>query len=79
MSESESECEEGDEEYEQLPGKQLLKTLDDCSDEPNYQYLEVQDEENKLYTYTVQTRDSPVSGIQRKKEELVAQLQTKTF
>ena len=52
MSESESECEEGDEEYEQLPGKQLLKTLDDCSDEPNYQHLEVQDEENKLYTYT---------------------------
>ena len=52
MSESESEDEEGDEEYEQLPRKQLFKTLDECCDETNYQHLEVQDEENKLYTYT---------------------------
>ena len=29
MSESESEGEEGDEEYEQLPRKQLFKTLDE--------------------------------------------------
>ena len=52
MSESESEGEEGDEEYEQLPRKQLLKTLDEYCDETNYQHLEVQDEENKSYTYT---------------------------
>ena len=52
MSESESEGEEGDEEYEQLPRKQLFKTLDEYSDETNYQDLEVQEEENKLYTYT---------------------------
>ena len=52
MSESESEGEEGDEEYEQLPRKQLFKTLDECCDETNYQHLEVQDEENKSYTYT---------------------------
>ena len=49
MWESES---EGDEEYEQLPRKQFFKTLDECWDETNYQYLEVQDKENKLYTYT---------------------------
>ena len=30
VSESESEGEEGDEEYEQLPRKQLSKTLDEC-------------------------------------------------
>ena len=52
MSESESEGEEGDEEYEQLPRKQLFKTLDECCDETNYQHFEVQDEENKSYTYT---------------------------
>ena len=52
VSESESEVEEGDEEYEQLPRKQLFKTLDECCDETNYQHLEVQDEGNKLYTYT---------------------------
>ena len=52
MSESESEVEEGDEEYEQLPRKQLFKTLDECCDETNYQHFEVQDEENKSYTYT---------------------------
>ena len=51
MSESEWEGEEGDEEYEQLPRKQLFKTLDECCDQTNYQHLEVQDEENKLYTY----------------------------
>ena len=33
MSDSESEGEEGDEEYEQLPGKQLFKILDECCDE----------------------------------------------
>ena len=52
MSESESEFEEGADEYEQLPRKQLFKTLDECCDETNYQHLEVQDEGNKLYTYT---------------------------
>ena len=52
VSESESEGDEGDEEYEQLPRKQLFKTLDECCDETNYQHLEVQDEENKSYTYT---------------------------
>ena len=52
MSESESEGEEGDKEYEQLPRKQLSKTLDECCDETNYQHLDVQDEENKSYTYT---------------------------
>ena len=52
MSESESEGEEGDEEYEQLPRKQLFKTLDQCCDETNYQHLEVQNEENKSYAYT---------------------------
>ena len=41
VSESESESEEGDEEYEQLPRKQLFKTLDECCDETNYQHLEV--------------------------------------
>ena len=51
MSESELEGEEGDEEYEQLPRKQLFKTLDECCDETNYQHLEVQDEGNKSYTY----------------------------
>ena len=35
VSESESEGEEGDEEYEQLPRKQLFKTLDECCDETN--------------------------------------------
>ena len=39
--ESESEGEEGDEEYKQLPRKQLFKTLDECCDERNYQHLEV--------------------------------------
>ena len=48
VSENESEGEEGDEEYEQLPRKQLFKTVDECCDEKNYQHLEVQDEENKL-------------------------------
>ena len=52
MSESELEGEEGDEEYEQLPRKQLFKTLDECCHKTDYQHLEVQDEENKLYTYT---------------------------
>ena len=52
VSESELEGEEGGEEYEQLPRKQLLKTLDICCDETNYQHLEVQDEENKSYTHT---------------------------
>ena len=51
VSESESEGEEGDEEYEQLPRKQLFQTLDECCDGTNYQHLEVQDEENKSYTY----------------------------
>ena len=53
VSESESEGEEGDEEYEQLPRKQLFKTLDECCDKTNYQHLEVPDEENKSYTYTI--------------------------
>ena len=35
MSESESEGEESDEEYEQLPRKQLFKNLDECCDETN--------------------------------------------
>ena len=52
VSESESEGEEGDEEYEQLPRKQLLKSLDECCNERKYQHLEVQDEGNKSYTYT---------------------------
>ena len=52
MSKSESEGEEGDEEYEQLPRKQLFKTLDECCDKTNYQRLEVQDEGKKSYTYT---------------------------
>ena len=52
MLKSETEGEEGDEEYEQLPRKELFKTLDECCDETNYQHLEVQDEENKSYTYT---------------------------
>ena len=52
MSESESEGEEGDKKYEQLPRKQLFKTLDECCDETNYQHLEVQDDRNKLCTYT---------------------------
>ena len=52
MSESESEGEKGDEEQEELPRKQLFKTLDECCDETNYQHLEVQEEENKSYTYT---------------------------
>ena len=52
ISESESEGEEGDDEYEQLPRKQLFKTLDECCDERNYQHLEVQEKENKPYTYT---------------------------
>ena len=30
----------------------MFKTLDECCDETNYQHLEVQDEENKSYTYT---------------------------
>ena len=51
VSESESEGEEGDEEYKQLPRKQLFKTLDEYCDETNYQHVEVQDKENKLYTY----------------------------
>ena len=42
VSESKSEGEEGDEDYEQLPRKQLFKTLDECCDETNYQRLEVQ-------------------------------------
>ena len=53
MLDSESEAEESDEEYKQLPKKQLFKTLDECCDETNYKHLEVQDEENKSYTYTI--------------------------
>ena len=79
MSESESEGEEGDEEYEQLPRKQLFKTLDECCDETNYQLLEVQDEGNKWYTYTSADKKFTREGMQRKKEELVAELQTKTY
>ena len=30
----------------------MFKILDECCDETNYQHLEVQDEENKSYTYT---------------------------
>ena len=41
MSESESEGEEGDEEYQQLPRKQLSKTLDECCNQTKYQCLEV--------------------------------------
>ena len=52
VSEGESEGEEGDEEYKQLPRKQLFKTLDECCNETNHQHLKVQDKENKLYTYT---------------------------
>ena len=52
MSESELEGEEGDEEFEQLPRKQLFKTLDEFCDKTNYLHLEVQDEGNQLYTYT---------------------------
>ena len=52
VSESEAEGEKRDEEYEQLPRKQLSKTLDECCDETNHQHLEVQDEGNKWYTYT---------------------------
>ena len=51
MLKSELEGQEGDEEYEQLPRKQSFKTLDECCDETNYQHLEVQDEENRSYTY----------------------------
>ena len=47
VSESESEGEKGDEEYQQFPKKHLFKTLDECWDETNYQHVEVQDEENK--------------------------------
>ena len=36
VSESESEGKEGDEEYEQLPRKQLFKILDEYCDETNY-------------------------------------------
>ena len=79
MSESESECEEGADEYEQLPRKQLFKTLDECCDETNYQHLEVQDDRNKLYTYTSADKKFTQECIQRKKEELVAELQTKTY
>ena len=49
MVESESEGEEGDEENEQLPRKQLFKTLDEYCDETNYQHLEVQEEENNFF------------------------------
>ena len=79
MSKSESEGEEGDEEYEQLPRKQLFKTLDECCDETNYQLLEVEDEGNKWYTYTSADKKFTREGIQRKKEGLVAELQTKTY
>ena len=51
VPESESWGEEGDEEYKQLPRKKFFKTLDECCDEINYQHLEVQEEENKSYTY----------------------------
>ena len=51
VSLSESEGEEGDEEHEQLPRKQLFKTLDECCNETNYQQLEVQEEKSKSYTY----------------------------
>ena len=65
VSESESEGEEGDEEYEQLPRKQLFKTIDECCDETNYQHLEVQAEENKSYTYTSvdKAAKTPVEGF----------------
>ena len=48
-----------DEEYEQLPRKQLFRTLDECCNETNYQHLEVQDEENKSYTYTSADKKFP--------------------
>ena len=79
MSECESEDEKGDEEYEQLPRKQLFKTLDECCNETNYQHLEVKDDKINCKPIRVQTRNSPGNGIQRKKEELVADLQTKTY
>ena len=79
MLESESEGEEGDEEYEQLPRKQLFKTLDECCDETNYQHLEVQDEENKLYTYTGADKKFTREWHTKKEEELEAELQTKTY
>ena len=47
VSESESEGETGDEEYEQLPRRHLFKTLDECCDEINYQHFKAQDEGNK--------------------------------
>ena len=73
VSESESEC-EGDEEYEQLPRKQLFKLMKQTTSTWKFRTRKI----NRT-PIRVQTRNSPGSGIQRKKEELVAELQTKTY
>ena len=74
VSESELECEEGDEEYEQLPRKQLFKLMKQTTSTWKFRTRKI----NRT-PIPVQTRNSPRSGIQRKKEELVAELQTKTY
>ena len=74
VSESELECEEGDEEYEQLPRKQLFKLMKQTTSTWKFRTRKI----NRT-PIRVQTRNSPRSGIQRKKEELVAELQTKTY
>ena len=45
----------------------MLKTLDECCDEKNYQHLQVHDEGNKLYTYT--SADKKFTQERHKKKE----------
>ena len=72
VSESELEGEEGDEEYEQLPRKQLFKTLDECCDETNTSTWKFRTREINCTPIRVQTRNSLESGIQREKERRVS-------
>ena len=51
VSESESEGEVVEEEFEQLPRKQLFKTLDECGDETNNRAIEQQEDPNETFTY----------------------------
>ena len=52
IPETDSEGEEGDQEYEQLPKKQIFKSLDECTNEGNYKDLAIEEAEDKKYIYT---------------------------
>ena len=79
VSESESEGDEDDEEFEKLPRKQLFNLLMNVVMKQTTSTWKFRTRKINRTPIRVQTRNSPGSGIQRKKEELVAELQTKTY